>query len=451
MDAVSVQRSALLQRAFWLVLLVIFAVVSISYTAKAMKSRSAFLRWRESLLSVEDTNIYQRFQYPNPPIMALLLRPLAFLEPPLAGALTWFLLKVGMAVFSLWAIFRLIEHGGATFPPWAKAVAVLLSLRPLIGDLTHGNVNIFILFLVIASLFAFHKNRDWLAGLLLALAVCCKVTPLLLVPYFAWKRQWKLLAGWAVGMGLFLFALPAAFLGWSENLVQLESWANQMVVPYVRDGVVSSEHPNQSLPGVVHRLLTHSPSFCEYPNGTYTPSEYHNFADIGRDGARWLARGAQALFALMVILLCRTPASNRGGWRLSLEFAIILVGMLIFSERTWKHHSVTLALPFAVLAYVLATRPLSKSIRAGLIASLVVSMGLMLSASGMLNTRSADLAQVYGVYLWAFLILLGALVGCRLVAATPQASVAAGFSLRGGPRATRMHGDTPRVAGLRAG
>src|SRR5262245_11059945 len=177
MDALSLSRGALLPRAYWLALLAIFIFFGVGYTMKAMRDRSAFVRWRQQILSLEDTNIYEQFQYPNPPIMALLLRPLALAEPPVVGALAWFLLKIVMAGFSLWAIFRLIESGGVPFPPFAKAVCVLLSLRPIIGDLTHGNVNIFILFLVIASLFAFHKGRDWLAGLLLALAVCCKVTP----------------------------------------------------------------------------------------------------------------------------------------------------------------------------------------------------------------------------------------------------------------------------------
>src|SRR5262249_25019313 len=242
----------------------------------------------------------------------------------LAGALTWFCLKAAMALFALAAVFRLIEAGGVPFPPWARAVAALLCLRPIVEDLSHGNINIFILFLVIGCLYAWHKRLDFSAGLLLALAVCCKVTPLLLVPYFLWKWQWKVLAGWALGMGLFLFALPAAVLGWQENTKLLRSWADQMVVPYILRGEVSPEHPNQSLPGTATRLLTRSPSFSAYPDNVYTPTEFHNFADIGRDGVRWLTRISQLLFALMVVLTCRAPARDRGGWRLAAEFGIIL-------------------------------------------------------------------------------------------------------------------------------
>ncbi|MFL5338960.1 MAG: glycosyltransferase family 87 protein [Gemmataceae bacterium] len=401
------------ERLFVLALLLLFAAFAGQYTVKVLKpgNRSAFVRWREQIRQLEGADIYSTYQYPNPPIMALLLRPLAELGP-LAGALLWFLLKVGMALISLTFVFRLIESGGVPFPPGAKAVATLLSLPPLIGDLQHGNVNILIMFLVIVALFAWHRGYDLLGGMLLALAVCCKVTPALFVPYFLWKRQWRLLAGLAVGLGLFLFEIPGAVLGRDENLALLQSWVNQMIVPFLKYGLVTSEHPNQSLPGVVHRLLTHSPSFCDYPGGIYRPTEYHNLADLGPTAARWLLRGLQALFGLMVVFVCRAPAKVRGGWRLATEFAIILVGMLLFSERTWKHHSVTLMLPFAVLVYAVAVRPLSRWVRIGVIAAVAAALLLMLSASGVQTTRMADLAQVYGVYMWAFLLILGALIAC---------------------------------------
>jgi hypothetical protein len=373
--------------------------------------RSAFLRWRDQILQLETVDIYRAYQYPNPPIMALMLRPLAKLEP-LTGALLWFFLKVSMALLSLAAVFRLIETETQPFPPWAKAVAALLSLPPIIGDLSHGNVNILILFLTIGALYAWRRGYDLLAGITLALAICCKVTPALFVPYFLWKRQWKLVAGCGVGLGLFLFEIPGAALGWHENLARLESWTAQMVSPFVLHGVVTSEHPNQSLPGLVHRLLTHSPSFCDYPNDVYTPTEYHNVANIGKEGARWLIRGAQTLFAVLVLLSCRAAMKPRGGWQLATEFAIVLVGMLLFSERTWKHHSVTLMLPLAVLVYALAVLPLSKLARVGLIAALTFSMALMLSAGSILSVRAADLAQVYGAYTWAYLLLLGTLIAC---------------------------------------
>jgi hypothetical protein len=38
-----------------------------------------------------------------------------------------------------------------------------------------------------------------------------------------------------------------------------------MILP-VAKGEVTSEHNNQSIPGLTHRLLTHAPSFSTYEN-----------------------------------------------------------------------------------------------------------------------------------------------------------------------------------------
>jgi alpha-1,2-mannosyltransferase len=399
----------------------VFIALSVQYTFKAAHNKSAFVRWREQILQIDQgLKLYEYYHYPNPPIMALMLRPLAEL-PPVVGALIWFYLKVAMAAAAFLACVRMIEAGGASFPTWAKVGTLLLSASPLIGDLQHGNINILILFLVVASLYAFHRGGDWLAGLLLALAICCKVTPALFVFYFLWKRQWKVLAGCCAGMVLFLVVVPGVFLGWNENLALLNSWCQQMIMPFLRDGVITSEHPNQSLPGVLCRLLTHSPSFCAYPNDVYTPTEYHNLLSLSMTQLRWIIRLAQGLFALLVALLCRGPARVRGGWQLCTEFGLICVGMLLFSERTWKHHSVVLLLPFAVITYVLATQTWSRRAKQVIIALLGVVLALMLSASGIGSERGADLAQVYGVYLWAFLILLGVQAWMLWNSRTPQA------------------------------
>jgi hypothetical protein len=95
---------------------------------------------------------------------------------------------------------------------------------------------------------------------------------------------------------------------------------------------------------------------------------------------------------------------------LAAEFGMVLLGILLFGERTWKHHAVTLCVPFAVLAYALAA--LTRPIRWRLGALLAAAVLCMLSTSSGLwlgNDRLADLAMVYGAYVWAFFLLLIAL------------------------------------------
>ncbi|MFL5329042.1 MAG: glycosyltransferase family 87 protein [Gemmataceae bacterium] len=402
------------QRCFVACLLLFFAAVSGMYAAKVLTprngetTRSAIVRWREQLQGLDSgENIYARYTYPNPPIMAIMLRPLAEL-PPLTGALLWFALKVGFTLAAFAFVFRLAEDDGVPFPPWAKAVTVLLSLRPVLGDLMHGNVNLFILFLVAGGLMLYRRRWDFTAGLLIALAIACKVTPALFLPYFVWKGAWRTVAGIFAGLGLFLFVVPGIVLGWSENWELLNSWVNQMVTPYLM-GVVTSEHPNQSLPGLIARLFTHSPSFIEFQNDQPVPSAYHTIVDLG-PAAKWIGKGAMGLFVLAVVTKCRTRTEPRTRSGLGAEFALITLGMLLFSERTWKHHAVTLMLPFAVLCYQMAVTE-SPRWRARLITTLSAAALLMATTStGLLPDDWAKLAQVYGAYTFTFLLLAVACV-----------------------------------------
>jgi hypothetical protein len=303
---------------------------------------------------------------------------------------------------------------------WAKVLAVLLALSPITGDLLHGNINLFILFLVIGALTAYRNRHDLLAGTTLGLAIACKVTPALFIPYFLWKRSVNALIGIAAGLVLFLWpgVVPALVLGAENNRQQLTSWYHEMVHPFVIEGIVTTEHHNQSLPGLIHRLTTHSASFSTYDErGQYQPLTYHNVVDLGPSAARWLVKGCMALFVLLVVWSCRAPTQPRQGWRLAAEFGIVVLGMLLFSERTWKHHCVTLLLPMAVLAYYLAVCPASWGVRCYLIASLTATVILMalpwIAPHTGKDVRGepsfGKLAEVYGAYVWGYLILLAAL------------------------------------------
>lgn len=406
--------SSVTPRQFSIVLATVIAAVSLQYTFKVIEGRngkqdrSAILRWREQLLQLDSgENIYQKFTYPNPPIMALMLRPLADL-PPVAGALTWFYLKVALTVLSFVAIIRIVGSEAEPFAPWALGLTILMSLRPVLGDLTHGNVNLLILFLVVAALFAFHRGWDATAGVILALAIACKITPALFVGYFLWKRAWRTLVGCGVGLVVFFLVIPGLALGWSENWELLCSWVRQMVLPYVAGGVVTSDHPNQSLPGLIYRLFTQSPAFSTYVDDIYTPVEYRNWLAWSPQSAGLAIKSFMALFAGIVIWTCRTPLDERRNWRLAAETSIVVIGMLLFSERTWKHHCVTLALPFAVLSHRLVYAP---SHRPRIISVLAAAQLLMATtSSGLLPERWSDLALVYGAYVGACIVLLAGLV-----------------------------------------
>ncbi len=447
---------------FFAILAVVVLLTSAKYVAKIAKpsekgtqSRSAFLRWRELINGVfAGQNIYVGLnEYPNPPIMAVLLRPFAAL-PPTTGALAWFYTKVLLAVLAAVWTFRLASrdqetgdreqnHESSLTPvpcslspepspvscslspdfrlDLAKGAAVVLCLPALLGDLSHNNVNIFILFLVAGCLEAFRRRLDTLAGLTLALAIACKVTPLLFLAYFAWKRCGRVVAATLAGLVLWLAVVPGLTFGWDRNRELISGWYALMVERPLLKGEITTEHPNQAITGVVYRLFTHSPSYIVYlktPEGDIpAPGEYHNLADIGRPAAWVVVKLLTALFALAVVVLCRWPVrgatDTRQGWRLAAECGLICLGMLLLSERTWKHHAVVLLLPLAALTYALATVEFPRRVRNFVIGSLVATF-VLTAGPGLLPGRANDLAMVYGTHTLAF-GLLAASVGLLLV------------------------------------
>ena len=409
--------------AFLGLLAVVLAVTSIQYAAKVAKpaetgqqSRSAFLRWRAMILDVfAGANVYVgKNEYPNPPVMAIVLRPFAEL-PPVVGAMAWFYAKVLMAVLAAVWTFRLVSAPlspqcrgeGEDVSDSVKAVAILLALPAIMGDLLHNNVNIFILFLVAACLELYRCRRDTASGLVLGFAIACKVTPLLFLAYFIWRRAWGVVIACMLGLVLWLAVVPGAVFGWERNAELFTDWYTLMIERPVLKGEITTEHPNQALPGFTYRLFTHSPSFIAYektPEGDIpVPAAFHNVADIGRPAAWVVVKLLTATFVVAVVVLCRAPRAERHGWRFAAECGLIVLGMLLFSERTWKHHAVTLLIPAAALAYAV-TLDLSRHSRRVVVGSLIAS-ALLMTLPGLFGTRGQDLALVYGTHTGAFLSL----------------------------------------------
>lgn len=403
------------RRTWWLLVATTAGVIAVAgalYVRKAAEDRSAFIRWIDLVQGlVAGRNVYVEAAYPNPPLMALVLYPLTLL-PPLAGAMSWFLLKVLMAFVSVALSVRMACAGRGRLSYLGWALVLLVSARPLLGDLHHGNVNLLILFTVVVSLWLYQRGHDALCGLGIALGTTFKVTPALFIPYFAWKREWRVVTWALVGLVLWIVIVPGTVLGFRHNLVLFRSWTELMVEPYVLRGEVETLQINQSLPGVVYRLFTDSPGI-EFEHDRTTPA---NIASLSRSEAWWLVRVLTVGMLLWMAAVCRTPTADRRDWRLVAEFSIVVLGMLFFSERTWKHHFVTICLPVSVLVAAMEFRYGGNDRARRLLAAALGAVFLLMALT------STELAgwlgpggfghkyfQAGGAFFWAGVVLLSAL------------------------------------------
>lgn len=394
--------------AVWVALMGTFVGSSIVYAKKASEDRSAILRWLHQVSEVKDgVNIWDGLMFPNPPIFAITLLPLTELTP-MAAALTWFWLKVGLAVATILLVFRMVRRPGDVdpLPGWLQLAILALSFRPILSDLHHANNNLIIMFLVVLALTAWRKKYDVGAGLSLALAIAYKVTPGLFLIYLLWKRSWRASAATGLGLALFLVIIPSAVLGTEFNGQCLSSWYHRILRPFVESDYIGPLPVNQSMPGVLARI------FCDHHGGRNGAPEGYNLASLS---PATVAQGAKILslgFLGALLFLCRTKTNRRDDARLLGEFSLVVLTMLIVSERSWKHHFVTILLPYTYLAYRLWRFELQRWEWTTIVTGLGLSALMMLSTSTevgglFFGGEGHNLALYYGLFFWAGLVLYG--------------------------------------------
>jgi len=147
---------------------------------------------------------------PFPPPTALLLVPLARCEP-----LTALRIVTAVSVLCLiCSIFLLAKI--LAWSPVDSALFILSSCLAIIGTLRCGQPYILISMFCILGYYLYLERRPWLAGICLGLFVPIKYFPVIILAYFAFRKEWKVLMGGAVaiaGVGL----VSIAVLGWKVH------------------------------------------------------------------------------------------------------------------------------------------------------------------------------------------------------------------------------------------
>ncbi len=382
---------------------VLFVGGSVRFLKKVSQKSTAYERWRSQVVRLWD-RAEDLDGFPYPTIAAILMLPTASMEP-MVGAVVWQLAKGVSLVAIFFCCLRLVAGGK---PLSEQGGIALLSLcvgaRYISADLTHGNINLFVCLLAVGGIYAFVCRKDILSGLLLALATAVKVTPALLIIYFLYKRQWKVAVVAAVGLLLFLVVTPVLAQGPTAAWGQFGHWWDGYIRPYVVDGKVVSKQINQSLPGVLYRLTVDTEAIDH--------SEVRiNILYLSHEQARWLIRGVSAAILVGLGFIFRRKITCRDGLAQVAQYALVLLAMLLLSERSWKAHHVTMVLGGAVIAASLWIEGFSRGQRrwlAGLLTGAIVIS--LVTATDVISSLANDYAEAYGAVLVANLLLVAGLL-----------------------------------------
>jgi hypothetical protein len=144
---------------------------------------------------------------PFPPPTALLLVPLASLAP-----LNALRVMTGLSALCLVASIVLLSRVLA----WSaidSAIFVLLSGWAVHNSFRLGQPYILVSLCCILGYYAYLKGRPWGAGVSFGLFVPVKYFPVVMLVYFAFRKQWQVVAGGALAI-VVVTAASIAVLGW---------------------------------------------------------------------------------------------------------------------------------------------------------------------------------------------------------------------------------------------
>lgn len=309
----------------------------------------------------EDFALGRVMDYRYPPFFLVMLYPLWLIPYPSAAYiwLTMSALEVACAVLIVVRTFPALSKTKTLF-----LIVVLAVAQYFVMVLHYGNAHLLVVALMFGSFYFVLRDQDLAGALLMSLAITIKITPVLLLPYFALKKRWKLLAAVCVFL-IALNLLPSAYFGFRVNNELLASWYRHVVASqefHEDNGPI-----NLSLKGQLRKSLS-SVDYSQRVDGDvqYPPV---NFATFSRENVvRIWTVMAGGLFAGTLLLIWwdqrrrgsaaapgrNDPAQYPAG--MSHELALMICLSLLAAPLTPKIYFIELLWPVACLASYAADR-----------------------------------------------------------------------------------------------
>ena len=324
------------------------------------------LHWEFGRRLVAGEYLYGEFgtDLPYLPFWALAHAPLTILPTRAAQVVL-----VPLFLLAFWGLTRTLGQLSNRHWPidkdrafWLMALATLMASRFLIRDVLECGVNLLLVTLAWLSFYLWTKKRDVLGGSCLGLAVALKMTPALFIVWFAWKRQWKIVAS-SLTVTAALMLSPMLIMGWDSFSLVHQVWfqnASRGLANTDPSQGVLGEEPLQNMalrPALGRYLMTLPPGH----DARIDHPAYVDFLSLPPGQAAWVIKLTLLALAGGVFWQFRRSASDRNDPRLLWEAAAISVMILLYSPLTWGQHCVgVLPILYLLLRGQLANRSLPK-------------------------------------------------------------------------------------------
>ncbi|MBI3828554.1 MAG: DUF2029 domain-containing protein [Planctomycetes bacterium] len=375
------------------------------------------------------------------------MAPLSLL-PHNAALAVFYALNILLLLAVLWMLRRLLWPRRPAAPPpfWARPevglfCAAVCCGRFLDANMTVGNANAIVLFLVVLGLYLIAQRPGPAGGisggLAVALATVFKVSPGLFGAYFLWSRRGWAMAGGALGLALFLWVVPGAVLGFDANAEALRASQRYLFGQVGGTGgyapgampeenpAAAKEAPALEPAGAGHESEDAPRAYGISLRGTFqklfSETVALNHAEPGADmsvnvlslpveTSTRMANIAGLVLLALALALTLPRGAREGPWGPALSFSLLAVTALLISPLTRKAHAVTLVLPAAALIAMLQQGILGGlAHKAAWCALLLLAVVGTFTSADILGDETSALLHALGCFTWTFLVLYAAL------------------------------------------
>ncbi len=328
---------------------------------------------------------------PYPPAWGVANAPISLLPLP-AGQLV----LTGLALLALLGIVHWVqrlsgESTGSVGDFWAGALAIFLGSSFVMRDLADGGQNILLTCLVWGGISLWFRGRNAPAGALIGAAAAFKCTPALMLAYFAWKKEWRLVV-WGAAATILVTLTPAIWLGPGRFATDFKTWAQN---------VARGLSDLAPFGGVLPRV--------DVVNVALRPALVSAAAAIGlRPGKGFtiVALGLVSLLVTAMAWMTRHRVEDRR--EAAREAAAVAILGLLVSPITWKAHCVA-ALPALVLLCARLVSP-SGLPRPAHVLTMIFSLLVLPLRTDLLGKAAMGRLDAFGVKTVAIGLLLAAVL-----------------------------------------
>ena len=289
-----------------------------------------------------------KYDFMYPPPCALFLAGASLLGQ---GGLILLLIAINSAAWFCSAkLSALLARGEqCTTNPWLYLIPSLLVIVYIWSSYHLGQPNLVLLALMLGAFVAVRANHEIVGGGLIAVAAAIKAFPVIAIVYLVYRHYWKAAVSLVATLVFLLLILPAPFRGFERAWHDLEKWSAGMLkyseVTVGQRPMRSYTWKNQSLIGVSNRLLRHVDA--DAASAAHQPV-YVNFADFKFPVVNAIIISAALALGIMFIAVMpqremRTAESD------AIEFALLLLLMLMLTPLSFGYFYSWLMLPFAVI------------------------------------------------------------------------------------------------------